>query len=95
MPCVNVRDNDTISSIVVRPIKMGNSVGYWQGITATETQKFKYTVGVTSTYDQEITTWHRQMMSNSMALGIDFLDFASASASIGFSFEQEITHDIN
>lgn len=36
MPCHTLYDdNDTVSSIVVRPILMGASVGYWKGITAT------------------------------------------------------------
>ena len=37
MPCHTLyEDNDTVSSIVVRPILMGASVGYWKGITSSE-----------------------------------------------------------
>lgn len=52
MKCVNV-GNDWAGSIVVKRDPVSHAVGYWHGITGTETMDYNFHIGATHNDDQE------------------------------------------
>ena len=47
VPCINLQDfSNRVASLEIREIGQGGAIGYWDGITSTETTTFNFTVGV-------------------------------------------------
>jgi len=54
MPCIELGSmNNKASSLEVRQIEEGSAIGFWDSITASETQEFEYTVGIVNETGQE------------------------------------------
>ena len=45
--------NNKASSLEVKQIEEGSAIGFWDSITASETQEFEYTVGIVNETGQE------------------------------------------
>ena len=67
---------DRVSAIAVKREKRGNAVGYWQGITSSETQTYTYHVGTSysdSTVESEETHKASFEIGSALELGIMFI----------------------
>ena len=57
MPCIELGSmNNKASSLEVRQIEEGSAIGFWDSITASETQEFEYTVGTVIETGEEATS---------------------------------------
>ena len=80
--------NNLLSSMVVRPIRQGRSIGYWEPVYTVNTV-FAYTVsaGITNNYGRVAETWERDMMNASMELGLEFEGVGGLTTSIASEYE--------
>ena len=62
----------------------GKAVGYWKGITSTETTKFKYSVGITSSESSRSTVENAQKLNKSLESGWNASVGAEARAGFGW-----------
>ena len=72
----------------VRPIRQGNSVGYWEPVY-TVNSEFDYTlkIGVTDQYGEVAENWERDMMEASLEIGLEFEGIGGFKSSISSEFE--------
>ena len=75
MVCVKAEYGDKLSSLIVKRQPQGIANGYWQSITATESQEISYHVGL-SYEDQSHDSWEEaDRLNNALDLGLTFLSF--------------------
>ena len=90
MECIGLDSglNDKLSSMKVRPIKQGSSIGFWEPVYTVNTA-FTYTVtaGITDSYGGGAGNWERDMMNASMELGLEFEGVGGFKESISAEFE--------
>ena len=90
MACVdlNEQQNDETESMVVKPIRQGQAVGYWENIHSLNGEtKFTVEEGVTDEYGNTAEVWQKDMLGASMELGIEFWG-NSFTTSLSADFEQ-------
>jgi hypothetical protein len=92
-------------SLKIEQRKVGKVVGYWKGITSSEGQMFKSTVGLESKDSKLTNNAKKEMMNKSFSQGFSAsvtasadVGFASASASVGgsgkFSYDKDTENNI-
>lgn len=90
MACINLADEDknTNKSVEIVRGREEGIVGQWVGITATESQTFTYTVGITKGDSQES---NRQVMDKFSVGAEASFSFMGASAKVTMGYEKATT----
>ena len=85
MSCINIDKANSYSAIIVKRENRGHAVGYWQGITTTESQDYNYHVGA-SVHDSQTQSVDFMSTSAAYELGLGVENgFAFDSATNGMT----------
>ena len=89
LQCVNVhgKHNDKLSSL--RVLKQPSAIGYWQGITSTESQDYSFHVGINYETTQGSSTEIQTSLTVGMEAGFDFMG-GSGSVSVEASVSKTL-----
>ena len=85
------KNNDKVSSL--RVVKGPSAVGYWQGITSTETQEYSFHVGINYERSEGSSSQVQESITVGMKAGFSFMG-ASGSVSVEASVSRSLTHDV-
>jgi hypothetical protein len=83
--------NDAVSSL--RIVKAPAAIGYWQGITSTETQDYSFHVGINYAVSHGSTFEIQHRLTHGMQMGLDFgwLNFGSrVEHSVAYSLSYDV-----
>ena len=85
MECRNLEElgiNDKVNSLIIT--KSDNAVGYWQAITSTESQEYKFHVGINTSSSESSASEIQDQLTFAAELGFEY-GFVSGSASVSKS----------
>lgn len=91
--CQNLQESTLgkVSSFEI--VKSGGVMGYWQGITSTETQEYQYHVGISYGSEDAISHEVQNTLSLSMELGFKFFGLKNKWKLTGET-KDTLTHDV-
>ena len=85
-------NHDTVASIEI--YKHEGAIGYWQGITSSESIKYNYSVGINEETAERTISEVQQNMSMSMTLGISFWGLIPNGIKVQGNYQKKLTQDV-